>query len=78
MNKISSVLDQAFLNFAKTRRNFGRPSPDNFVDEWNRKLESTGIVLAGEQSKETFSNPAGGWLIIKPEVALKILALGMP
>ena len=75
---ISSRLDQEFLNFAKARRNIGRPSPDNFVDEWNRKLESTGIVLAGEQSEEAFANPAGGWLIINPEVALKILALGMP
>lgn len=78
--KINETLDQEFLRFAKTRRNFGRPSPDNFVGEWNQKLESTGIVLLKEPNhqEDVFANPAGGWLRINQEVALKILVFGMP
>lgn len=74
------MLDQAFFKFAKTRRNFGRPSPDNFVDEWNQKLKSTGIVIVEDPSQleGSLTNPAGGWLRISSEVATKILVLGIP
>lgn len=80
MNEISPILDQEFLKFAKARRNFGRPSPDNFVDEWNRKLLSAGIVIVEEpgQLEGAVSNPAGGWIQVNPEVAMKILVLGIP
>lgn len=77
--KINETLDEEFLRFTK-KRNSGQPSPDNFVVEWNQKLESTGIILLNKPSKKenVFANPAGGWLRINPEVALKILVFGMP
>jgi hypothetical protein len=53
-------------------------------EEWKLKLKSIGIVEELERPlnpNRTFfvvGNPAGGWLQIEFEIAIKLLVLGLP